>query len=86
MHSGLHFQFRCIYIFQFSHTFSYTAEKLHEPSSVVGLANGYGLDDRGAGFRVPVGPRTLTSSYRPDRLWDSFNLLSNEYWGLFLRE
>jgi hypothetical protein len=28
----------------------------------------YGLDDRGIGVRVPVGPRTFTSPYNQDRL------------------
>jgi hypothetical protein len=35
----------------------------------VAIANGYGLDDRGAGVRIPVGSRTF-SSCRADRLWD----------------
>jgi hypothetical protein len=37
--------------------------------SVVGVATGYGLDDRGVGIRVPVGSSIFTSPYRPDRLW-----------------
>jgi hypothetical protein len=37
--------------------------------SVVGIANGYGLDDRGIGVRVPVGSRIFSSPRRPDRLW-----------------
>jgi hypothetical protein len=36
--------------------------------SSVGIANGYGLDDQGAGVRVPVGSKIFTSPYRPDRL------------------
>jgi hypothetical protein len=35
--------------------------------SVVGIATGYGLDDRGVGVRVPVGSR-IFSSRRLDRL------------------
>jgi hypothetical protein len=31
--------------------------------SAVGIATGYGLDDRGVAVRVPVGPRIL--SFRP---------------------
>jgi hypothetical protein len=37
--------------------------------SVVGVATGYGLDDRGVGVRVPVGSRIFSSPRRPDRLW-----------------
>jgi hypothetical protein len=29
--------------------------------SVVGIATGYGLDDRGVGVRVPVGSRVFSS-------------------------
>jgi hypothetical protein len=34
--------------------------------SSVGIATGYGLDDRGVGVRVPVGSKIFTSPYRPD--------------------
>jgi hypothetical protein len=44
---------------------------------VVGIATGYGLDDRGVGVRVPVGSRIFSSSRRPDRIWSPSNLLSN---------
>jgi hypothetical protein len=44
--------------------------------SVVGIATGYGLDDRGVGVRVPVGSRILSSSRRPNRFWGPPNLLS----------
>jgi hypothetical protein len=37
--------------------------------SVVGIATGYELDDRGVRVRVPVGLRIFTSQDRPDRLW-----------------
>jgi hypothetical protein len=33
--------------------------------SLVGIATGYGLDDRGFGVRVPVGSRIFSSSHRP---------------------
>jgi hypothetical protein len=36
--------------------------------SLVGIATGYGLDDRGVGIRVPVGSRIFTSPCRPDQL------------------
>jgi hypothetical protein len=39
--------------------------------TVVGIATGYGLDDRGVGVRVPVGSRIFSSPRRPDRLWGS---------------
>jgi hypothetical protein len=51
---------------------------------VVGIATGYGLDDPGVGVRVPVGSR-IFSSRRPERLWGSPNLISNEHRGLFPR-
>jgi hypothetical protein len=41
--------------------------------SVVDIVTAYGLDDRGAGVRVPVWSRILTS-YRPHRLRGSPNL------------
>jgi hypothetical protein len=49
--------------------------------SVVSIATGYGLDHRGVGARVPVGSRTLFSQCRPDWLWGTPKLLSNEHQG-----
>jgi hypothetical protein len=46
--------------------------------SSVGLANGYGLDNRGVGVRVPVEPRIFTSPHRPDQLWRPSSLQSKE--------
>jgi hypothetical protein len=51
--------------------------------SAVGIATGYGMDDREVGVRVPVGSRILTSPCRPDRLWGPPNLLYNGYGGSF---
>jgi hypothetical protein len=34
--------------------------------NVVGIATGYGLEDRGVGVQVPVGSRILTSPRLPD--------------------
>jgi hypothetical protein len=45
----------------------------------VGIATGYGLDDRGIGVRVPGGLRIFSSPSRPDRHWGPPNLLSNGY-------
>jgi hypothetical protein len=36
--------------------------------SVIGIATGYRLDDRGVGVRVPVGSRIFSSTRYPDRL------------------
>jgi hypothetical protein len=37
--------------------------------SSVGIATGYGLDDREVGVRFPEGSRILSSPCRRDRLW-----------------
>jgi hypothetical protein len=51
--------------------------------SVVSIATGYWLGDRGVGVWVPVGSEIFFSPYRPDRLWGPSNLLSNGYWRFF---
>jgi hypothetical protein len=54
---------------------------LYHRDSVVGIATGYRLDDRGFGVRVPVRSRIFSSPRRPDRLWGPPSLLSNGYRG-----
>jgi hypothetical protein len=51
--------------------------------SVVGIATGYGLDDRVVRILVPVWSRIFSSPSRLDRLGGPPNLPSNEYRGLF---
>jgi hypothetical protein len=34
--------------------------------SSVGIETGYGLDDRGVGFRIPIGSKNFSSLGRPD--------------------
>jgi hypothetical protein len=51
--------------------------------SAVGIATGYGLDDRRVGVRVPVEARIFSSPCRPDRLWGPPILVSNGYQGSF---
>jgi hypothetical protein len=41
----------------------------------VGIATGYGLDDRRVGVRVLIGSRIFISLCCPDRLWGPPNLL-----------
>jgi hypothetical protein len=50
--------------------------------SVVGIATGYRLDDRGVGVRVPVVSRIFSSQRCADRLRGPPNLLSNRYRGV----
>jgi hypothetical protein len=44
---------------------------------------GYGLDERGIRFLVPLGSRFVTCTCRPDRFWGAPSLLSNGCWGIF---
>jgi hypothetical protein len=50
--------------------------------SIVGIATGYELDDRGAGVQVPVGSRIFSSPHHPDWVWGPPNLLHSGYPGV----
>jgi hypothetical protein len=65
--------------------FRFSAISTHNRSrdSAVGIATGYGLDDRRVGVRVPVGVRCFLSPRRRDRFWGPPSLLSNGCRGLF---
>lgn len=52
-------------------------------SFIVGVATGYGLDDRVVGVRVPVGSRNFSPPRRPDRPCGPHNLVSIGYNGPF---
>jgi hypothetical protein len=52
--------------------------------SVVGIATGYRLDDRGVRVRILVGSRIFSSPRRPARLWGSPSLLSGREADYFL--
>jgi hypothetical protein len=42
--------------------FAFWNNVYYSRDSAVGIATGYGLDDRGVGVRIPVGSRILSSS------------------------
>jgi hypothetical protein len=69
-----------IHLFQFRNV---PWDKTESWDSVVCIATGYRLDDRGVGFRVLVGPKIFSSPRHPDRLWGSPSLLSSGYRGSF---
>jgi hypothetical protein len=64
----------------------FSSTNIRSRDSAVGIATGYGLDDRGVGVRVLAGSRIFSSSRRPDRLWGPPILLSHGYRRLFSRE
>jgi hypothetical protein len=51
--------------------------------SVVGIAIGYGLDDKGVGVRVLVRLRIFFSPLYLDKFWVPPSLMSNGYRGSF---
>jgi hypothetical protein len=50
--------------------------------SSVGIATGYGLDDQGFRFRVPVESEIFFPTLRPHQLWGPPSLISIGYRGL----
>jgi hypothetical protein len=50
--------------------------------SILCIESKKGLEDRGVGVRIPVGTRTVTSPYRPERFWGPPSLISIGYRGL----
>jgi hypothetical protein len=68
----------CIYVDLWSPIFkSRLTQKLQASKGIIVAA--CGLDDWGAGVRVPEGPKIVTFSYRPGRFWGKPSLLSNGY-------
>jgi hypothetical protein len=51
--------------------------------SAIGIATGYGLEDRGVRVRVPIWSRIFSSPRRPDRFRGPHSLLSSGYRGSF---
>jgi hypothetical protein len=49
--------------------------------SVVGIATGYGLDDRGVAVRVLVGSKIFSSPRRPDQFCGPPGLYKVGTWG-----
>jgi hypothetical protein len=60
-----------------------TPNKSRSRDSAVGIATGYGLEDRVVRVRIPVCLRIYTCLHHPDRLWGPPSLLYNGYLGLF---
>jgi hypothetical protein len=57
------------YSFETLDDFYRTTRRYSSRDIAVGIATGYGLDDRGVGIRVPVESRIFSSPRRPDRFW-----------------
>jgi hypothetical protein len=81
--SSSHLQFPSAFQLSLKYFLSHTCLILWSQDSSVGLATGYGLDDRGVGDLVPLESRIFSSPRRPDRLLVPPNLLSNGYRGFF---
>jgi hypothetical protein len=65
--------------FAFTFTFTFTSNFKSQDNSV-GIATGYGLDDRMSGVRLPAGGggwEFFSSTPCPERLWGPPSLLSN---------
>jgi hypothetical protein len=64
------------------HTYIYlhTYTLYRRRDNAVGLATGYGLDDRGIGVLVQVESRIFSSSRHANQFWGPPNLLYNWYW------
>jgi hypothetical protein len=69
-----------------SATFTVTYTYKESRHSRVGIDTRYVLNDRGVGVLVAEGSRIFTSSYRPDRILDSLNLVSNGFGRSFPRD
>jgi hypothetical protein len=68
------------YVVQFWVNKLHRTRKLHvRRDSSVGIATGYGLDDRGIGVRGTVDSRIFPSPRRADLLWGPPSLLHNGY-------
>jgi hypothetical protein len=61
--------------------FIYLHVDIMNQNSIVGIATGYRLDNRGVGVRVPVELGIFSSPRRSNRLWGPSNLLSSVYRG-----
>jgi hypothetical protein len=58
-------------------------QRYRNRDSAVGIANGYGLDHRGFGVRVPVRARVFSSPHPSDVFWGPHSFLSNRYRSYF---
>jgi hypothetical protein len=65
----------------FNLVFSNVAHQNQSQDSVVSIATGYGLDNRGVGVQVLVGSRIFSSPCNSDWLWGPPSLLCNGYCG-----
>jgi hypothetical protein len=84
-----HFFHKWPIIQKYSYNKKYRFYLVHVPmwwksrDSSVGIALGYGLEERGSRVQFPAGAGNFTSPPRPERLWGPPRLLSNGYHGLF---